>query len=126
MDTTAEATGPAPADEVWERYAVPARWPGWMPQIAGVDADADRIAPGVTGRLHAPAGVRLDFTVTAVDEDARTWSWNIRFGLFTLRFDHGVEESGDGTTTWMRASGPGMLIATYRSFVRGALDALVR
>lgn len=126
METTAEATGPATAEEVWERYAEPARWPEWAPQITGVETDAERIAPDVTGRLHAPAGVRLDFTVTAVNEEARTWSWSIRFGLFKLHFDHGVQDGADGTTTWMRARGPAVLIATYQSFVRGALENLVR
>jgi len=34
---TLHATGPLPPAEVWERYAVPARWPEWSPQITGVE-----------------------------------------------------------------------------------------
>jgi hypothetical protein len=43
---TLHATGPLGPDEVWERYAVPARWPDWAPQITGVEL------PVAPVRLH--------------------------------------------------------------------------
>ncbi|MBQ6643974.1 MAG: SRPBCC family protein [Saccharopolyspora sp.] len=126
METTAEASGPATPDEVWERYADPSRWPGWAPQITEVHTDAVRIAPGADGRLFAAGGVRLDFTVTDVDEQHRKWSWSVRFGLLTLHLDHGVEAAGEGSTTWLNARGPAFLIMPYMPFARSALQNLVQ
>ena len=50
---TLHATGPEAPAEVWERYAVPARWPGWAPQITGVELPVARLASGVRGRVRA-------------------------------------------------------------------------
>ncbi len=126
METTAEASGPAAPDEVWERYADPTRWPGWAPQITEVDTDAVRIAPGASGRLFAAGGVRLDFTVVDVDEQQLTWSWSVRFGLLTLHLEHGVATTGAGATTWLKARGPAFLIFPYMPFARSALENLVQ
>lgn len=68
--------GPRPAAEVWADYAQIARWPVWAPHMTSVEADAERLAVGVTGRVHG-GPVRLRFRVTAVDEDARTWTWRV-------------------------------------------------
>ena len=91
---TLSATGPLPAAEAWERYALPRRWPEWSPQISRVEMPVDRIAPGVTGKLHAPGGFSLNFTIDAVDEAARTWAWTVRVAVIKLRLEHWVEEGG--------------------------------
>jgi hypothetical protein len=117
------AAGPAPAALVWERYAEPARWPGWAPQITGVEASAPRIAPGVTGRVRGPLGLRAAFTITAVDEAARTWAWDVRAGPLRLHLRHGVEPDG---ATWLTARGPAPVVAAYLPAARIALHALTR
>ncbi|WP_345422577.1 hypothetical protein [Pseudonocardia xishanensis] len=38
--------GPVPADEAWDRYVRPDRWPEWSPYLLGVEASADRVGTG--------------------------------------------------------------------------------
>jgi hypothetical protein len=33
VERRTRVTGPLPPERVWERYAAPARWSGWAPQI---------------------------------------------------------------------------------------------
>ena len=135
------ARGAAGAAEAWERYARPSRWPEWSPQIARVDAGADRIAPGLTGTVSAVAGVGgVRFVVDAVDEPARTWCWRVvpclgrpDAGLalpplgMTLR--HVVEPDGSGSVTRLEiralhwAGAP--VAAAYAPLARVALARLV-
>jgi hypothetical protein len=117
--------GPASPDQVWERYAVPERWPGWAPQISRVQASAPRIAPGVTGRVWAPLGLRVDFVVTEVDGRLRTWAWSVRLGPLRLRLQHGVQADPAGSATWLRVHGPAHVVAAYLPVARLALHRLV-
>lgn len=112
----------APAALVWERYADPARWAGWAPQISRVDTAATRIAPGATGTVHGPLGVRVAFVVTAVDEAARTWAWDVALGPLRLHLRHGVEADGG---TWLTVDGPAWVLAGYLPVARIALQRLV-
>lgn len=124
---TLHATGTAAPAEVWERYAVPARWPGWSPQITGVDLAADRLAAGLSGRVRGPLGVAVPFTVEEVDEAARRWSWRVGVGPVRVRLLHWVAEGpGGGTTTGLRLSGPAPLVLAYAPAARLALARLVR
>lgn len=104
---TISASGSADAGTAWERYAVPANWPRWAPQITRVAASADRLAAGVTGRVFGPLGVSADFTVDAVDEPARRWAWTVSRGPLTVRLQHGVRprERG-GSSTWLSIDAP--------------------
>jgi hypothetical protein len=71
-------------------------------------------------------GVSIPFTVDRVDEPARTWAWTIRVGLLKLRLEHWVTDGPDGgTTTGMRVTGPGPLVAAYAGQAQGALERLV-
>ncbi|WP_432562026.1 SRPBCC family protein [Kineococcus sp. SYSU DK003] len=82
------------AADVWEDYARIDRWPTWSPQMTGVEADGDRIADGVTGRVHC-GPIRLPFTITHVDEDAMTWTWRV----LGIELRHGVQATPAGCLT---------------------------
>ncbi|HSK26424.1 MAG TPA: SRPBCC family protein [Jiangellales bacterium] len=129
---TLEARGDASPDTVWERYAEPARWPGWSPQIRRVELDGrrDRLAPGLTGAVHSYGPVPVRFTVSAVDEDARTWSWTVSVGPVHLALDHSVAPDdrvdGRGTLTTLAAHGPWPVLLAYAPLARLALGRLVR
>ena len=124
---TLHATGPIGPDEVWERYAVPARWSQWAPQITGVELPVARLAAGLRGRVRAPLGVALPFVVDTVDEAARRWSWTVSLGPVRLCLLHWVTEGPDGgSTTGLRVSGPAPLVVGYAPLAQLAIGRLVR
>jgi Polyketide cyclase / dehydrase and lipid transport len=124
---TLSATGPLPAAEAWERYALPRRWPEWSPQITRVEMPVERIEPEVKGKLFAPGGFSLNFTIDAVDEAARTWAWTVRVAVIRLRLEHWVEEAADGgSVAGLRTTGPAPIVAAYAPLAQAALDRLVR
>jgi hypothetical protein len=124
------ARGGLPAEEVWERYADPHRWASWAPQIRRVDTAAARIAPGVTGTVHGPLGLRIRFTITDVDEAGRTWAWEVTPSVpplpLHLRLEHGVDDRPQGSATWLTIRGPAPVVAAYLPVARIALEFLVR
>jgi hypothetical protein len=123
---TLHATGSATPVEVWERYASFARWPEWSPQITAVDVVADRIRPGVTGRVRGPLGVPLPFLVDEVDEATRQWSWSVFAGPVRLQLTHWVSPGpDDGATTGLRVRGAAPLVAGYAPLGLVALNSLV-
>jgi hypothetical protein len=128
MRTTIEASGPVPAAEAWDRYARPARWPEWAPYLLGVEASADRLTSGMTGRVRGPAGVSVPFVVTSLEDrgTSGSWAWRVRFGPIELSFDHGVEPRDTGSRTWLTAEGPLPLLALYLPLARLSLESLVR
>ena len=107
---------------IWERYATIALWRSWAPHIRRVEASAERIAPGVTGSVYGPAGVRARFCIDAVDEP-RSWSWAASVGPLRLVLAHGIE--ADGRTT-LRMRGPAPIVLGYAPIARWALARLVR
>lgn len=125
-----QARGPLRPAEVWERYADPHRWASWAPQIRRVDTAAARLAPGTTGTVVGPLGVRARFAVVEVDETARTWSWDVTPAVpplpLRLHLRHGVEPAGSGTRTWLTIRGPAPVVAAYLPLARVALELLVR
>jgi hypothetical protein len=123
---TIRARGPLDAATAWERYARPARWPSWSPQIRHVDYPGDRLEPGATGRVVGPAGVAVAFTVDEFDDTTRTWSWTVRLPLVRLRLAHGVTSDARGCATWLRMNGPLPLVLCYLPLARLALHRLVR
>jgi len=121
-----EVTGARDPAAVWERYAVPGSWPEWLPQIERVELSTPRLTAGATGKLHAPMGVSIPFTVDSVDEDGRTFTWTIRFGLFKLRLENWVNGGPDGgAVAGMRVHGPGPLVSGYAGQAKAALERLV-
>src|SRR4051795_3358005 len=124
-----QAHGSAPVALAWERYADPALWSTWAPQIQRVDTDLERLAPGGTGTVRAGLLSRptlgVPFRVLAVDEVARDWSWEAHLGPFTLHLDHGVTTHPSGSATWLRVRGPLPVILGYAPVARFALGRLV-
>lgn len=124
-----QAHGVAPVALAWERYADPALWSTWAPQIQRVDTDLQRLAAGGTGTVRAGLVSRptlgIPFRVLAVDESAREWTWEARLGPLRLRLEHGVEAHDDGSSTWLRVHGPLPVILAYAPVARIALGRLV-
>lgn len=126
IPVTLRAAGRADVDVAWERYVDFAKWSDWSPQILGVETAAARIAPGVTGRVRGPLGVRVSFVVETVDELARTWSWVATFGPIRLWLGHAVWARGAGCATSLQVRGPAPVVAAYAPLARFALGRLVR
>lgn len=122
---TLNATGSASPETAWERYAEPARWPSWAPQITGVDASADRIAAGVSGTVRGPLGVSADFRIRDVDEQARRWTWTVRRGPLTVRLQHGVKAAAEGSATWLIIDAPLPVAVAYAPLAWLAMRRLV-
>jgi hypothetical protein len=117
------APGRARAEVVWERYARFERWHTWAPQIRGVETTATRLTAGVTGRVRGPLGLRVPFTVTGVDDAARTWAWTVHVGPIRLFLRHGVDPDGG---TWLAVRGPAPVVLGYLPVARLALHCLTR
>ncbi len=121
------AEGPADPEAAWERYADTRLWSTWSPQISRVELEGadDRIAAGRRGRVIAIGGLPVPFEVTAVDEDAMTWSWRVRIGPVGVRLDHGVAAHAGGTRTTLDLHGFLPVVASYAPVAQLALRRLV-
>ena len=126
---TVRAHGDAPAALAWERYADPALWSAWAPQIQRVETTMDRLVTGGTGTVRAGLLPRptlgVPFEVLAVDESEMEWEWTARLGPVRLRLEHGVTPHLTGSTTWLRVHGPLPVVAAYVPVARLALNRLV-
>lgn len=129
---TLQAHGRAPVALAWERYADPALWSTWAPQIQRVETTMTRLVPGGRGTVHAGPLPRptlgVPFEVLSVDEAAHEWSWRVRLdrlGLLRLRLEHGVTAHLTGSSTWLRVHGPLPLVLGYAPVARLALGHLV-
>ncbi len=126
---TLRARGPADPATAWERYADPALWSSWAPQIQGVTASTERLAAGTTGTVHAGLLARptlpVAFEVLAVDEARRTWEWRAHVGPISLHLEHGVSPDTVGSATWLRVHGMLPLVLAYAPLARLALSRLV-
>ena len=124
---TLHATGPESPTEVWERYAVPSRWPEWSPQIRRVEVPVTRLTAGAHGRVYGPVGPGVPFEVDTVDEGARRWSWTVYAGPLRIRLLHWVADGPEGgSTTGLRLDGPALVLFGYAPLAQVALGRLVR
>ena len=126
---TLHAHGVASVTLAWERYADPALWSTWAPQIQRVETTMPRLAAGGTGTVRAGFLPRptlgIPFEVLAVDEDAKEWEWEARVGPVRLRLEHGVTAHLTGSSTWLRVHGPLPVVLGYVPVAKLALDRLV-
>jgi hypothetical protein len=127
VDVTVRAQGSLAPDAAWERYAVPAVWPDWSPQIGRVECSHARLVEGAHGRVFGPLGiVGVPFAVDSWDDDRRRWSWQVRLGPVRLLLEHGVDARGAGSATFVRVHGPAPLVLGYLPLAKLALRRLVR
>lgn len=126
---TIRARGDADVELAWERYADPALWSTWAPQIQRVETSMERLRAGGTGTVRAGLRPRptlgVPFEVLAVDETRMEWSWRARLGPITMRLEHGVTREAKGSSTWVRVHGPLPVILGYAPLARLALGRLV-
>lgn len=126
---TLHAHGVAEVTLAWERYADPALWSTWAPQIQQVETTMVRLAAGGTGTVRAGLlprpTVGIPFEVLAVDEKAMEWAWRARIGPIGLHLEHGVAAHPSGSATWLRVSGPLPVVLAYAPLARFALGRLV-
>ncbi len=122
-----EARGLASADDAWLRFTTPATWSVWAPQIRGVEASDTELGVGTTGRVQGPPGVAVDFEVTHVDPERRTWSWRAGRGRAEVHMDHHVvPAAAGGSRAFLRVPGrSAALLQPYRIPAGGALRRLV-
>ncbi|MFI5910571.1 SRPBCC family protein [Dactylosporangium sp. NPDC051541] len=118
--------GPCGADEVWDRYVRPRRWPEWAPQIRSVDYAGEVITPGTGGVVHGVGGVRVRFRILDVDGGGpvRRWVWAVSVLGVRMRFEHLVEAHGRGARTRLVVAGPAPLVLAYLPVARAALTRL--
>ncbi|MDR7275883.1 SRPBCC family protein [Catenuloplanes atrovinosus] len=118
--------GPRSADDVWDRYVRPRRWPEWSPQIRSVRYPAETLAPDTTGTVHGPAGLRVRFRILHVDGTGpiRGWSWSVRALGVPLHLQHTVEPAGPGTRTALTVRGFAPAVLLYLPIARLALHRL--
>lgn len=130
--------GPVPADEVWDRYVVPARWTSWAPHLTGVSASDAMIRPGTTGHVTAVGVVRAAFVIDEVDAASRSWSWTVRLGPIVLHLVHrvldpepvsdaepGRSQAQPGSASQVVITGPRLVVLPYLPVMRLALRRLV-
>jgi polyketide cyclase/dehydrase/lipid transport protein len=126
---TLHAHGVASVTLAWERYADPALWSTWAPQIQRVETTMTRLAAGGTGTVRAGLLARptlgIPFEVLAVDEEAMEWAWRARIGPVSLRLEHGVTAHLTGSSTWLRVHGPLPVVLGYAPVARIALNRLI-
>ena len=127
LTLTVSAAGAASVDDAWSRYTVPELWSSWSPQIQSVSTahPDEAVVAGTAGTVVGPAGVRVPFTVTHVDQTARRWAWRVRAGLVTLVLEHGVDGVDGRTQAWARVTGPLPAVLGYAPLARLALGRLV-
>ncbi|GLY31291.1 hypothetical protein [Kineosporia sp. NBRC 101731] len=125
ITTRVRADGPVEVEVAWLRYLEPERWTSWSPQLRRVEYEFGRLRPGTGGRVFGPLGLWLNFWIEDVDEDARTWTWVVRRGPFSVVLQHGVEPGPRGSRTWLALRGPAPLVLPYLPMARLALHRLV-
>jgi hypothetical protein len=105
---------------------VPSEWPSRSPQIRHVDCAGDRLATGLTGRVHGWFGVTADFQMLSFDDLMRMWSWRARSGPVALTLHHAVLSVPEGSQTNLEIEGPALAVLLYAPLARVALRRLAR
>ncbi|WP_433304056.1 SRPBCC family protein [Actinoplanes sp. CA-030573] len=128
VDRVLTVCGPRAADDVWDRYVRPRRWPEWSPQIRAVSYPAATLHARTSGVVVGPAGVRVGFRVLEIDATGpvRSWSWSASVAGVRLYLRHTVEAVPGGTRTGLMLRGFAPAVLLYLPLARLALRRLVR
>lgn len=76
---------------------------------------------GLRGAVEGIGGISARFEVTAVDEDAGRWSWDVRVGPARLTIHHAVD---DGLAS-IEIEGPAAVVLAYAPIAHVALRRLL-
>ncbi|MDG6106755.1 SRPBCC family protein [Dactylosporangium aurantiacum] len=119
--------GPRDADDVWDRYVRPRRWPEWSPQIRSVRYPGETLRPGAAGVVRGPGGLPVRFRIldVAADGPVRGWSWSVSAGGVRLHLEHTVQAVPGGSRTGLTVRGPAPAVLLYLPLARLALRRLV-
>ena len=119
--------GPRPADDVWDRYVRPQRWPQWSPQIRSVLYPAELLSAQTVGVVRGPAGLRVRFRILDVvtTGPVRSWSWSVWVAGVRLHLRHTVKATPTGTRTDLTVRGFAPAVLLYLPMARWALHRLV-
>ena len=119
--------GPRAADDVWDRYMRPRRWPEWSPQIRSVEYPAETLAPQTAGVVHGPAASRVAFRILDVTATGpiRSWAWSVSTAGIHLELLHVVEATTTGTQNVLTMHGFAPVVLLYLPAARLALYRLV-
>ena len=66
----------APAGRVWLLLTRFRYWPEWGPSVRAVEAEVDRVGPGVSGWVQTAVGLWLPFRIDDF-EAGSAWSWSV-------------------------------------------------
>lgn len=124
-----------PSSAVYSRWADPASWPEWDPQVRTVAFEGP-VRLGGRGRLRPASGPPVSFSVTQL-QAGRVFTNTCSMPGARLTFEHVVEARDDAqaqvsvtvrldgplAAVWQRIVGPGMADAAPSS-VRGLLAHL--
>lgn len=124
---TLDVEGPRAADDVWDRYTRPHRWPEWSPQIRSVEYPRERLAAATSGVVRGPLRFPVPFRIVDIDDTApvRTWSWTVSAAGVDLTLVHTVEATATGTRTGLTIDGFAPATAVYLPAAWWALRRLV-
>jgi Polyketide cyclase / dehydrase and lipid transport len=119
--------GPRPADDVWDRYVRPQRWPQWAPQIRSVVYPAEMLSTQTGGVVRGPGGLPVRFRILDVvaTGPVRSWSWSVWAAGVQLHLRHTVEATTTGTRTGLTVQGFAPAVLLYLPMARWALHRLV-
>ena len=109
----------ASAERIWPFIAEFERWPQWGLSVTRVDSAADKVAPGVTGRVRTPVGLWLPFVIGDVIPES-SWDWTVAGVPAT---GHHLEPRGD--CTYVRFTAP-WVAAPYKLAMQLSLRRLKR
>jgi hypothetical protein len=109
----------APSDRIWPYVAEFEWWPRWGVSISDVESEANRVAPGVTGKVRTRLGLWLPFTIEDVVPGS-FWDWSVAGVRAT---EHHLEPQRDHAR--VRFTAP-LVVAPYAAVMTASLKKLKR
>ena len=129
--SSARATTTHPPQAVFSRWADPATWAEWDPEVAWATCSSP-VELGARGRLKPASGPASSFTVSAFEAD-RVFTYTAKLPGAKLVFEHHVAATEDGieVAVQIRLDGPmakvwsALMGAGLRDAAASSLDGLL-